>query len=104
MSKFSSYCDYVKILEKENIHVIYHDSQRGFAINSDDELFGRLLLEINQAGLSWNTILNKQKNFREAYSNFSIEKVANYSEKDRTRQLNNTGNSKKKIKNRCCNL
>ena len=58
----NTYCDFTKNLEDSNVHKIYHDTQYGFPINSDNELFGRLILEINQAGLSWNTILNKQEN------------------------------------------
>ena len=56
-----SYCSYCASLPADNLHKIYHDNHYGFDIDSDDELFGRLILEINQAGLSWNTILNKQK-------------------------------------------
>ena len=48
-------------------HRNYHDTAYGFPISSDNELFGRLLLEINQAGLSWTTILNKERSFRAAY-------------------------------------
>ena len=48
MEKPASYCEYVNTLEKENLHKIYHDSQYGFPILSDNELFGRLILEINQ--------------------------------------------------------
>ena len=59
-----SYCDYVSILDKNNIHKIYHDNEYGFPIQDDNELFGRLILEINQAGLSWETILKKQNNFK----------------------------------------
>ncbi len=59
--KPNSYCEFVATLESDNIHKIYHDTQYGFSIESDNELFGRLILEINQAGLSWTTILNKQK-------------------------------------------
>ena len=53
MEKPSSYCEYVNTLEKENLHKIYHDSQYGFPILSDNELFGRLILEINQAGKNY---------------------------------------------------
>ncbi len=55
-----SYCEYVATLAKDNIHRLYHDTQYGFPLYSDDALFGRLVLEINQAGLSWDTILKKQ--------------------------------------------
>ena len=60
MEKPSSYCEYVEGLPADNLHRVYHDTQYGFPIDSDDELFGRLILEINQAGLSWTTILKKQ--------------------------------------------
>ena len=93
-----SYCKHVKNLDADNLHSIYHDTQYGFPINSDNELFGRLFLEINQAGLSWNTILNKQDNFRQAYSNFSVTKVANYKAKDKKRLLNDAGIIRNRLK------
>ena len=71
-----TYCDFVANLDKSNLHKIYHDKQYGFPIEDDNELFGRLILEINQAGLSWTTILKKQNNFRNAYSGFNIKKIA----------------------------
>ena len=98
MEKPKSYCDFVEILPKTNIHRKYHDTQYGFPITSDDELFGRLVLEINQAGLSWTTILNKQENFRQAYSAFSIKKVAAYKEKDVKRLLADAGIIRNKLK------
>ena len=61
-------------------------------------MFGRLILEINQAGLSWNTILNKKENFRKAYSNFNISKVAKYTQKDRERLLSDAGIIRNKLK------
>ena len=81
MEKPSSYCQAVMLMEANNLHSIYHDTQYGFPNIDDDELFGRLILEINQAGLSWTTILNKQENFRKAYHQFSIKKIAVYKEK-----------------------
>lgn len=98
MAQTNSYCEYVQTLEKLNVHRIYHDTQYGFPINSDNELFGRLILEINQAGLSWTAILNKQENFRKAYSDFDIQKIASYDEKDRARLLNNAGIIRNKLK------
>ncbi|MEO1434700.1 MAG: DNA-3-methyladenine glycosylase I, partial [Bacteroidota bacterium] len=70
----------------------------GFPIDNDDELFGRLILEINQAGLSWTTILNKQDNFRKAYDQFSIETVAHYDETERQRLLSDAGIIRNKLK------
>jgi len=93
-----SYCDLSNSLPLTHVHRIYHDTEYGFPIDSDDELFGRLILEINQAGLSWLTILNKKENFRKAYKNFSIKKVARFTEKDRAILLNNAGIIRNKLK------
>ena len=98
MEKPSSYCEYVKNLPKDNIHRVYHDTQYGFKIDSDNELFGRLILEINQAGLSWTTILNKQDNFRTAFSSFDIKKIADYDKSDINRLLANSGIVRNKLK------
>ena len=94
----NSYCGYVSTLPKSDLHAIYHDTQYGFPIVSDDELFGRLILEINQAGLSWTVILQKQENFRKAFDNFSIDKVANYTQKDIDRLLGDAGIIRNKLK------
>ena len=98
MEKPNTYCTYVQKLEADNVHRIYHDTEYGFPLKSDDELFGRLILEINQAGLSWTTILNKKENFFKAYSGFDISTVANYSEKDRERLLGDAGIIRNKLK------
>ena len=89
-----SYCSYIEQLQPEDrkmLHKNYHDHLYGFPIHCDDELFGRLILEINQAGLSWETILKKEKAFRLAYDNFAIQKVAAYTDADRERLLNDAG-------------
>jgi len=94
-----SYCSYIQtITDKDNLHKVYHDNHYGFPIEEDDELFCRLILEINQAGLSWNTILLKQENFRKAYNYFNIKKVAAYKEKDVERLLNDAGIIRNKLK------
>ncbi|MCE7054685.1 DNA-3-methyladenine glycosylase I [Algoriphagus sp. AGSA1] len=80
------------------MHKNYHDNSYGFPIHDVDELFGRLILEINQAGLSWETILKKEQSFRTAYSNFNIRQVAAYTEADRERLLANTGIIRNKLK------
>lgn len=97
-SKPSSYCGYVSTLPKDNIHRVYHDTAYGVPIDSDDELFERLVLEINQAGLSWNTILGKQQNFKKAFHNFNIKKVANYRATDRARLLADAGIIRNRLK------
>ncbi|MFT3703886.1 MAG: DNA-3-methyladenine glycosylase I [Agriterribacter sp.] len=95
-----SYCSYIKSLSvtEDNVHKDYHDNFYGFPIHDDDELFCRLILEINQAGLSWTTILKKQESFRKAYHNFSIKKVAKYTEKDRERLMNDAGIIRNRLK------
>lgn len=93
-----SYCEAVKLMEPQNVHRIYHDTEYGFPMDDDNELFGRLILEINQAGLSWTTILNKQEHFKKAYDNFDIQKIARYGEKDRQRLLNDAGIIRNRLK------
>ena len=95
-----TYCEFVNNLSKEdnNPNKDYHDNHYGFPIVDDNELFERLVLEINQAGLSWLIILKKQNNFREAYNYFDIKTVANYSDKDIERLLNDTGIIRNKLK------
>ncbi|MGH2647679.1 MAG: DNA-3-methyladenine glycosylase I [Ginsengibacter sp.] len=98
MDKPSSYCEAVVTMDKNNLHRIYHDTAYGFPIDNDDELFERLVLEINQAGLSWSTILNKQQNFKKAYKNFDIKKVAAFKEKDFERLMNDAGIIRNRLK------
>ncbi|MFA7193466.1 MAG: DNA-3-methyladenine glycosylase I [Candidatus Paceibacterota bacterium] len=95
-----SYCQFILTAPeaKKNIHKKYHDTQYGFPIHDDNELFCRLILEINQAGLSWETILKKEETFRKAYSNFDIKKIAKYTEKDRMRLMNDAGIIRNRLK------
>lgn len=94
-----NYCDFVEtISDLGNVHKIYHDRHYGFPIEDDNELFGRLILEINQAGLSWETILKKEANFRKAYDDFNIQKVANYLDQDLERLLGDPGIIRNKLK------
>lgn len=93
-----SYCDYVMQPNVKEVHKNYHDNWYGFPLHDDNELFCRLVMEINQAGLSWETILNKEQNFRAAYANFDIQKVANFGEADRERLLNDAGIIRNKLK------
>lgn len=95
-----SYCSYVNTLsgKDENVHGNYHNNHYGFPIDDDNELFGRLLMEINQAGLSWTTILKKETGFRKAYHNFNIIRIAKYTDKDRERLLNDSGIIRNRLK------
>jgi len=93
------YCAYVStIKDTSDVDKIYHDHHYGVPIKDDNELFGRLVMEINQAGLSWRTILLKEKGFRKAYHNFDIAKVSKYREKDVGRLLEDASIIRNKLK------
>lgn len=94
----TSYCEAIEKMPAENVHRKYHDTEYGFPIHDDHSLFERLVLEINQAGLSWTTILNKKENFRRAYHDFDIDRVAAYSDRDVKRLLNDAGIIRNKLK------
>ena len=94
----TTYCDYCNTHSEDHFNKNYHDTQYGFPLKHDDELFERLVLEINQAGLSWITILKKAENFQKAYDGFNIEKIAKYSEKDRERLLTDAGIIRNRLK------
>ena len=93
-----SYCEFTKDLTDDHLDKKYHDEIYGFPVIADNELFGRLILEINQAGLNWSTILKKESHFRRAFDDFVIEKIALYGEKDIERLLNNSGIIRNKLK------
>jgi DNA-3-methyladenine glycosylase I len=95
-----SYCSAIESMsgDRKDLHKAYHDHAYGFPIHDDNELFCRLVLEINQAGLSWETILKKEKTFRKAYSNFNIKKVAAYTETDRERLMADAGIIRNRLK------
>ena len=95
-----SYCSAIENMEgdRKALHKAYHDKLYGFPIHDDDELFCRLVLEINQAGLSWETILKKEATFRKAYHNFNVKKVAAYKEVDRERLLADAGIIRNRLK------
>ena len=79
-------------------HGPYHDSEYGFPIADDNRLFERLVLEINQAGLSWLTILKKKENFHAAFDGFDIDRVAAYGEVERARLLSDAGIIRNRLK------
>ncbi|RRA98656.1 DNA-3-methyladenine glycosylase I [Larkinella rosea] len=95
-----SYCRAIETMtaDRKALHKAYHDHLYGFPIHDDNELFCRLVLEINQAGLSWETILKKETGFRNAYDNFDIQKVAAYTDADRERLLGDSGIIRNRLK------
>jgi len=90
-----SYCD---IAPGHPFHGPYHDEEYGFPIADDNALFERLVLEINQAGLSWLTILKKRDAFRAAFADFDIDRVARFTAKRRERLLNDAGIIRNRLK------
>lgn len=79
-------------------HGPYHDLEYGFPLRDDRLLFERLILEINQAGLSWLTILKKREAFRLAYAEFDIDAVAAFDDTDRARLLADAGVIRNRLK------
>lgn len=80
------------------LHGPYHDREYGFPVRSDARLFERLALEINQAGLSWLTMLQKRKGFRRAFEGFDPETVAAYGARERRRLLADAGIVRNRLK------
>lgn len=95
-----TYCEYITTINGEHLslHKEYHDNHYGFPIDNDNELFERLMFEINQAGLNWILILKKQHNFRKAFDNYDLNKVAAYTEKDISRLMSDEGIIRNKLK------
>ncbi len=95
-----TYCQAIDTMSgaHQALHAHYHNTQYGFPIEDDNELFCRLVLEINQAGLSWTTILVKQDNFRKAYHQFNIKKVATYKDADVERLMADAGIIRNRLK------
>src|SRR5438477_12695114 len=93
-----SYCTYVLNGAKDSVHKLYHDNEYGFPLKEDNALFARLVLEINQAGLSWETILKKKDNFFKAFDDFNIDKVSRYSEKKKEKLMQDAGIIRNRLK------
>jgi DNA-3-methyladenine glycosylase I len=90
-----TYCD---IAPGHPWHGPYHDTEYGFPLEGESALFERLILEINQAGLSWLTILKKREDFRRAYDGFDVDRVAAYGAEDIARLLSDAGIIRNRLK------
>jgi DNA-3-methyladenine glycosylase I len=90
-----SYC---RAAKGHPFHGPYHDREYGFPIRSDAALLERLALEINQAGLSWLTMLTKRENFRRAFEGFDPETVAAYGAREEKRLLADAGIVRNRLK------
>jgi len=82
------YCD---VAPGHPLHGPYHEREHGFPASEEAVLFERLLLEINQAGLSWLTVLQKREKLRNAYAGFDVDRVAAFGDADRARLLADAG-------------
>lgn len=91
----SGYCDSAP---GHPIHGPYHDTEYGFPQREESALFERLVLEINQAGLSWETILRKRDGFRRAYHGFDVDRIARYGARDRERLLSDPAIIRNRLK------
>lgn len=91
----SSYCDFAP---DDPLHAPYHNLEYGFPQRDDAVLFERLVLEINQAGLSWGLMLKKRPAFVAAFRGFDLDKVARFGERDVQRLLNDAGIIRNKLK------
>ncbi len=93
-----TYCDYCAQHPEDVLNYDYHATQYGFPLRDDSALFERLMLEVNQAGLSWITILKKAAAFHRAYDGFDIDKVAAYGDAERARLLADAGIIRNRLK------
>ena len=91
----SGYCDSAP---GHPFHGPYHDTEYGFPTNDDRALFERLVLEINQAGLSWLTILKKRDAFVAAFEGFDPQRVAQYGDADRERLMSDASIIRNRLK------
>ena len=84
--------------EKDDLYRNYHDNEWGKPVYDDETIFEFLILETFQAGLSWYTVLAKRENFRSAFDNFDIIKIANYSEEKIAELAEDAGIIRNKLK------
>ncbi|MFQ6018822.1 MAG: DNA-3-methyladenine glycosylase I [Kiloniellaceae bacterium] len=83
--------DYCTFAPGHPLHGPYHDEEYGFPVEDERMLFERLVLEINQAGLSWELMLKKRAGFRAAFEGYDIDRVAAYGAAERARLLGDAG-------------
>src|SRR5262245_698017 len=90
--------EYCRIAPGHEFHGPYHDREYGFPTDDDRVLFERLVLEINQAGLSWLLMLKKREGFRHAFASFDIDRVAAFGDADRARLISDPGIVRNRLK------
>ncbi len=85
-------------LSNNPLMIEYHDKEWGVPVHDDKRLFEFLVLEGAQAGLSWETVLNKRENYRKAFHSFDPAKIVRYTSKDVQRLLSNSGIIRNRLK------
>ena len=83
---------------ENKLMIEYHDTEWGTPVHNDRKLFELLMLDNAQAGLSWQTVLNKRENYRKAFDNFEPAKIARYNKRKITSLLNNPGIIRNRLK------
>src|SRR6195952_2390783 len=83
---------------KDELYIRYHDEEWGKVTHDDKKLFEFLILESAQAGLSWIPILRRRENYRKAFADFDVKKVAAFDDKDVQRLLNDAGIIRNRLK------
>jgi len=90
--------EYCRMAPAHPVHGPYHDGEYGFPARDDRVLFERLVLEINQAGLSWLTVLKKREAFAAAFANYDLERIARFGAADVRRLLADPGIIRNRLK------
>lgn len=89
---------YCEIAPGHPFHGPYHDTEYGFPVSDERALFERLALEINQAGLSWLTVLKKRESFNKAFASFDVDTVAQFGDVDVARLMADSGIIRNRLK------
>ncbi|RYZ49094.1 MAG: DNA-3-methyladenine glycosylase I [Sphingobacteriales bacterium] len=82
----------------DELMIRYHDEEWGVPLHDDQKIFEFMVLDAFQAGLSWKTILHKRENFRKAFANFNVRKVARFTEADLERLMLDAGIARNRLK------
>ncbi|HXV66930.1 MAG TPA: DNA-3-methyladenine glycosylase I [Nitrosopumilaceae archaeon] len=81
-----------------SLMIKYHDEEWGIPVHDDSKLYEFLILEGAQAGLTWQTVLNKRENYRKAFDGFDAKKISRYGKKDVARLLSDPGIIRNRLK------
>jgi DNA-3-methyladenine glycosylase I len=90
--------EYCAMAPGHPFHGPYHDTEYGFPARDDRVLFERLVLEINQAGLSWLTVLKKRAAFAAAFAHYDLERIAGFGARDVAHLLEDPGIIRNRLK------